>query len=646
VRVASRVRREKPKEARPLTLRGLENLTAFAKLYGYVRFFHPSDQAAAANWETIAVEAARKVEGAKSLRELIARLREIFRPIAPSVRIFPTGARPRAAVVTKGLETIRYEHHGVGLASTGSIYTSQRRRRSAAREAKPKPFDAELGPGITASVPLFLYTDSAGTRSHAPLPPSRVQDQRNAADRGTRLGAVIIAWNIFQHFYPYFDVVDTDWRAELPKALRSAATGAGPAEFHNTLRRLVAALKDGHGNVYAPDAAPILYPPLIMDWIGGDLVVTRAQPHNSQRVKPGDRILRIDGKPVEQAAWELRALTSGATEQWIRYRVANELTACNPSTGKMALEIEPYARPGRRKMVEFTCVPPRYKHMDIYTEPRPETVTELDPGIFYIDLDRLTGTHWKALIKRLTKAKGIIFDVRGYPGEAALQALSHLTRTPLRSARWNIPSAAMPEQLDTRYIESGWDVPPKKPYLRAKRVFLTDGRAISYAETVLGIVEHYKLGEIVGGPTAGTNGNINPFKLPGGYTVTWTGMKVLKHDGSQHHGIGILPTVPVSRTRRGVAEGKDEILLRGLEVVRRRRAPGSRPPRASNSQSPHSPGARPSLISGSKPTRTRRSRSPHPSNSQSPRAPGAQSPRIPGAKPPRTSRSRPPRHTR
>ncbi len=32
-------------------------------------------------------------------------------------------------------------------------------------------------------------------------------------------------------------------------------------------------------------------------------------------------------------------------------------------------------------------------------------------------------------------------------------------------------------------------------------------------------------------------------------------MKVLKHDGSPHHGVGILPTVPVSRTQAGVAAG-------------------------------------------------------------------------------------------
>lgn len=97
---------------------------------------------------------------------------------------------------------------------------------------------------------------------------------------------------------------------------------------------------------------------------------------------------------------------------------------------------------------------------------------------------------------------------------------------------------------------------------------LTNARAISYAETVMGIIEHYRLAEIVGGATAGTNGNVNSIPLPGGYTLRWTGMKVLKQDGSQHHGIGIQPTIPVSPTRNGIAAGRDECLERGIQVVR------------------------------------------------------------------------------
>ena len=46
------------------------NMTAFAKLYGYVRHFHPSDQAARTDWETFAVEGVRKVEGASTAAEV------------------------------------------------------------------------------------------------------------------------------------------------------------------------------------------------------------------------------------------------------------------------------------------------------------------------------------------------------------------------------------------------------------------------------------------------------------------------------------------------------------------------------------------------------------------------------------------------
>ena len=112
-------------------------------------------------------------------------------------------------------------------------------------------------------------------------------------------------------------------------------------------------------------------------------------------------------------------------------------------------------------------------------------------------------------------------------------------------------------------------MPPETPRFEGKIAFITDGRAISYAESCMGIIEHYKLGAIVGEPTAGTNGNVNPFGVPGGYTIRWTGMQVLKHDGTQHHGVGILPTVPCSRTIQGIAAGRDELLEKAIEIVTR-----------------------------------------------------------------------------
>ena len=60
---------------RPLAGRGLQTLVAFTRLLGYVRHFHPSDQAAEADWDRLAVEGMRRpLERAKDPDELARRL--------------------------------------------------------------------------------------------------------------------------------------------------------------------------------------------------------------------------------------------------------------------------------------------------------------------------------------------------------------------------------------------------------------------------------------------------------------------------------------------------------------------------------------------------------------------------------------------
>jgi hypothetical protein len=75
---------------------------------------------------------------------------------------------------------------------------------------------------------------------------------------------VVILWNLLQHFYPYFDVVEVDWPAELREALRAAGTDGDERAFLRTLRRMVGAIDDGHGSVSHPSVTsratlPILW---------------------------------------------------------------------------------------------------------------------------------------------------------------------------------------------------------------------------------------------------------------------------------------------------------------------------------------------------------------------------------------------------
>jgi len=205
------------------------------------------------------------------------------------------------------------------------------------------------------------------------------------------------------------------------------------------------------------------------------------------------------------------------------------------------------------------------------TSKRPENGAELSPGIVYFDLNQAPADALEKVRPKLVAARAIIFDMRGYPGRGAYELMQHLIDVPATSAHWCVPEIIRPDREDVEWKESGrWKLEPQSPRLTAQIAFLTDGRAISYAESIMGIVENYKMGEIIGSTTAGTNGNVNPFKLPGGYNVTWTGMKVLKHDGSQHHGVGIAPTVRVIPTAKGIAEGRDEVLERAVELMRER----------------------------------------------------------------------------
>ena len=114
----------------------------------------------------------------------------------------------------------------------------------------------------------------------------------------------------------------------------------------------------------------------------------------------------------------------------------------------------------------------------------------------------------------------------------------------------------------------GWNLKPGSPRIAGKVVFLTDGSAISYAESVMGYVADRKLGTIVGTTTAGTNGNVASFMTPGGFNVSFTGMRVTRHDGtSPHHLVGVTPDVPVTPTLEGVRAGRDEVLARGLALA-------------------------------------------------------------------------------
>jgi C-terminal processing protease CtpA/Prc len=375
------------------------------------------------------------------------------------------------------------------------------------------------------------------------------------------LAGVIIAWNVFQHFYPYFDVVETNWPQALEDALQRTLDAEDEAAYHDVLRRLLAQLHDGHAYISVDRPEDVYVPEIRLSWIENSLVVLEAGGKAAYELATGSIILKIDGQPAAQVVAEWEELSSGATPQWVHERALRDLLA-GPQGSEVRLEIQ--ANSGERKLVslrrdtEYWTVPTQ--------GPRPRKVTELEPGVIYVDLTRVQDKDFEAALPQLQAARGIIYDLRGYP-RVSVETLGHLLDTPVSGPQMYVPIATYPDRQHVTFDFLSWEVEPAAPRFKARVAFLCDGQGLSYAETYLGIVEHYQLAELVGEPTGGTNGNRDQFRLPGGYSCSWTGMKVLKQDGSQLHGVGIQPTIYVSRTIQGLREGRDEQLERAVEVV-------------------------------------------------------------------------------
>jgi C-terminal processing protease CtpA/Prc len=85
----------------------------------------------------------------------------------------------------------------------------------------------------------------------------------------------------------------------------------------------------------------------------------------------------------------------------------------------------------------------------------------------------------------------------------------------------------------------------------------------------MGYVKDRKLGTVVGSATAGANGNVVRFPVPGGFTIMFTGMRVTGHDGkTPFHLAGVQPDVPAQPTIAGIRAGRDEVLERAVALIR------------------------------------------------------------------------------
>ena len=384
-----------------------------------------------------------------------------------------------------------------------------------------------IGNSLTCVVPLTLITNNTATYPKTEASSLvRLKSEISNINFGSEfnpqvnLASVAITWNVLQHFFPYFDVIDTDWNKVLGETLKSTLENKRKKDFFVTLSRMIAQIDDGHGIV---SGEQMYHLPIRTEFIENKIVITAS---NNTELKRGDIIKKIDGKPVMDTLDAIEKLISGSP-QLKRHRALNILGS-KLDSGEIHLVIERDGEEQNRtisnsyngKSVFFNLIDERQ-----YLS---KTIVEIEPGIYYINMANSTENDFDQKINVLADAKAVIYDQRGGSRLSFFHVIPYLIEEPALSAWWNIP------------------------------------------QTEMGIIDHYNLATTVGESTAGCNGNVNYINLPCGYIVMWTGMRVLKHNGSQLYLEGFPPDYPVNKTIQAIKEGRDEYLEKALEIARNR----------------------------------------------------------------------------
>ena len=574
----------------------VQNLESFARLYGYARWFHPSDEAQEIDWEKFAVLGIKKVENIRTTAELRDTLFSLFSPIVQGLQIYetqkPEGFDSKVLLSPDpNAKPVAWQHYGVYLKGDPNIYESRRTYKS---ETEKVMFDRipqfgeiikePIGSNLTCVLPLILLTNDTSTypqtdRSKLALLQSELESIP-LNEPQVNMASVIITWNVLQHFFPYFDVIETDWNKVLVETIDSTLTNKRKIDFFITLNQMIAKLDDGHGLVLGEAIYSL---PIKTEFVENSIVITFSK---DSRLKRGDIILKIDDKPVMEALNEQEKRISGSP-QLRRYRALNILGS--KLTLENAFKFNIYTNDNRESKLgsgvetrllierdnkEQTIVVTNTEQEGILHNMVNEgkysskTIVEIEPGIYYINMANCTVNEFEQQKTKLANSKAVIYDRRGGGDLILFQAIPYLIKEPVTTAQWNVPLTVYPDRKEVEFHKSNWNIQPKKPFFKSKSILINDPSIVSYGEVLTDIIDHYNLAITVGKQTAGCNGNANCINLPCGYQVMWTGMKVMKHDGSQLYLKGFEPDYPVSKTLQAVREGRDEYLEKALEVAR------------------------------------------------------------------------------
>ena len=526
----------------PITLtdKKAEDLKVLGLVWGYLKYYHPAVAAGNYNWDY-----------------------ELFR-ILPKV-LATKSANERDAVLYQWA-------NGLGTFKQGEYKEDPK--------AKLKPDLAWIeNSGFSADLKnLLVNLKSAkrngenyyvGTRLWIGNPDFKHEKpyvQMDYADAGYRLLSLYRYWNLIQYFFPYKNLIEEDWKAVLTEFVPKYVNAADETEYKVALLQLIARVHDTHANVWSTDNAlskfkGANFPAAEATFIEEQPVITDyydAELGKKTGLEKGDVITAINGKKVADVVKERLPYTPASNYPTQLRDIAHGLLRTNDSV----ISVD-YIRAGQS--YSKTLKTYGTDKINVYsTYQKKDTCFKfITPKIAYLYLGSIKYKYLKDILKEIDNTDGLVIDLRCYPSEFVVFTLGdYLWDEKKDFVKYSKASITTPGEFMLTKPKS---VGGKSRY-KGKVILLVNETTQSQAEYTT-MAFRATGATVVGSTTAGADGDVSAFMLPGGLRSMFSGIGIYYPDGKETQRIGIVPDYEVKPTIKGVQAGKDELLDKAIELI-------------------------------------------------------------------------------
>ncbi|HXE61967.1 MAG TPA: S41 family peptidase [Bryobacteraceae bacterium] len=530
----------------------IENLALFGKVWGFLKYHHPAVASGKRQWDYDLFRELPRILSAPDHAAASAELHNWIASLGP--------------VDDCGTRCISPNPAGIELRPDISWISDEQRR----------------GPELSQDLQR-IYKDRVANRffvSTAPGVGNPVFDHEPAypaialPDSGYQLLALYRFWNIIEYWYPNRDIVGENWDEVLPEFIPRIALAADAETYKREMIALIAMVHDTHANLWGSLSSrpPVgnCRLPVVTRFVEGSAIVTAwaVNPPPADGLKIGDVITDMDGVSIDELLKRWEPYYADSNNAARLRDIGRVLTqgSCGPAEFRIRRGSDALTISATR-----TLTAPMSLTIGTTHDRAGDTFQKLSPDVAYLKLSSIKATDVQRYIDQASGTKGLVIDLRNYPSDFVVFSLGQLLvdqRKPF--VQFTDADVSNPGTFRWGPVIS---LTPQEPHYSGKVVILVDEVTQSQAEYTTMALRTAAGAIVVGSTTAGADGNVSQFALPGGLRTMISGLGVFYPDKTPTQQVGIVPDVKVNATVEGIRAGRDEVLEAALRQILGARVP-------------------------------------------------------------------------